>query len=145
MNTYGVIRPNATTFIGHLTFNSRLLCHPNCYLGLEPKLKTGSSIIDLSSVRVKSLNLNSLENLDEAFVYELWMRSLNFDKTRISSAFDLDMKLLGLFHRRFIGLNKRQTYFNSKLKIHVSLEPDQAALLNNDIKLKEPTEKVDGI
>jgi hypothetical protein len=120
VNSYGIIKGNASTFIGQLSFNSKLLCQPACYLGLEPKLKTSSSIIDISSIKIK--NLNSLENLDESFIYELWLKSLDTYRLKYSSAHDLDLKLLEFYHKRWTSLNKKQSLFRSNLKIHVNLD-----------------------
>jgi hypothetical protein len=137
VNTYGIIKSNVTTYIGQMIFNSKVLCQPVCYLGLEPKVKTSSSIIDISSIKIK--NLNSLENLDESFIYELWLKSLNTDQLKYSNAHDLDMKLLELFYKRWVNLNKRQSLFKSSLKIHVNLEQNASDLLS-EIKEKSSEE-----
>ena len=138
INTYGIVLANTTTYIGKILFNSRHLCQPKCYLGLEPKVKTSSSIIDISSIKIK--NLNSLENLDESFIYELWIKSLNEESNRVShkrsNAFDLDLKLLKLLHRRWTNLNKRKSLFKSSLKIQIYLDPSKSALINDDVRFK---------
>ncbi len=135
------LKANRTTFIGSLEFDSKQLCTPTCYLGLEPKIKSSSSIIDITSINVKELS--SLENLDESFLYELWIKSLNFEEQSkqqlTNSAFDLDKKLLDFYSKRWSSLTeKKNTLYRSNFLLSLHSENNQNVdmLLNYNYPIK---------
>jgi hypothetical protein len=123
--TYGYVHPNSTTLLGFISFDSKIICQPNCYMGLAPPTHQ-NTIIDATSLSLA--DLDQMDNQEEAwnFLYDIWLHSL-MDSTKpqgprrsqTSDQFAIDQKLLTLFNKRLVELNKSRHMFRSAYRAYV--------------------------
>ena len=114
----GLVQSQNTTLIGNIYFDSYNLCEPNCYVGFH---------------RPDRLLYSSSDKGE--FIYDLWMRSLTLkpfklfrnDQTQLD-AFDIDLKLIKLFNKRWSDFNRGKTLFSSTMRFQMQLEPADSIL-----------------
>lgn len=123
LTIFGLLKANGSTLVGHIYIDSKQVCSNDCYLGIEPRKER--SIVDIASVSVP--DLNSLNTLDRSYIYDIWLKSFQLkkltflnDKTTFSDAFDLDKKLLKLFKKRWLDLNKQEHLFSSSIRLSIN-------------------------
>ena len=112
-NKYGMVKAESTSLVGFIEFDSRVLCEPNCYVGISPR--THNSIIDQSSLYIT--DLDNLDNYEQPLLYDMWIRS--FHPAQLDP-FDLDSKMLAFYFRKWRDLNAKSELFTSSLRFDMA-------------------------
>ena len=121
--SYDRIEPDSWRFLGEISFDLSQLCHPYCYLGIQPPPALASTQL-----------LTSMNNTAESTLYDTWHRSIlihqqnNTSSSSSSSSsrgggggeLSIDLKLLELYKQRMRKLNKLKHLFRSV--VHLNLE-----------------------
>ena len=145
--TYGYIHPETTTQLGFINLNPKNLCHPLCYLGIEPPSQ--SIITDPSYLSLDDLDkIHPNQSSDQttasisSFVHDLWLKSFDLKEELLGKSyttFDIDSKLFSLFKKRYVDLNKETDFFRSFFRIHVeSFEQEKNQETKNKKNNTEP-------
>ena len=132
--SFGLLRPNSSTLVGFLYFDSRSLCGPSCYVGLEPPQKPTPAERFIS-------NLDDLEDLENSLIYDLWLSTFHLKPVQISKkffdTFDLDLKLLTMFRDRLVTTIHQNSWFRSSLKLFANRDFDNKPKHDED-NIQEP-------